>query len=147
MWITGVWHFFEAKEEYARFNPAFELGVDLAPANGRNPRAKNTSLSDRVSQYVIPQGTKQTDAAWEWLKYITAGEGNRDFVKAQGRPSPVPRFNDDPDFQKQIPYWDTLVKKGLSLMSLLPPSPIWGDAEKALGELGDVVLSGKKGVK
>ncbi|MBI3974324.1 MAG: extracellular solute-binding protein [Chloroflexi bacterium] len=147
MWITGVWHFFEAKEEHARFNPNFEYGVDIAPHSARNPRAKPISLSDRVNQYAIPQGAKEPDATWEWLKYITLGEGNRAFVKAQGRPSPVTKFNDDPDFQKQNPYWNTLVKQSLGLMFLLPPSPVWSDAQKALDNVDNVVLAGKKSVK
>jgi multiple sugar transport system substrate-binding protein len=151
MWLDGVWHFGWIKGEAAQFNPQFKSDVAIAPYNARNAQAKPLSLATGVWLYAIPKGAPHVDASFEWMKYITMGEGNRTFVKAQDRPSPAIKINDDPDFVKGNPNWD-LVKKGLTLMTPLPQTSAWtkiyGEAlrrDTPLGRISLEVWSGERG--
>ena len=144
MWNSGVWHFFEIKGEKEIHNPSFQYSAALVPHNVKNSQAKQVSQADVVWLYSLPAGTKKADAAFEWLKYITAGEGNRIFVKAQNRPSPAPKINDDPDFSKDIPLWNTVIKKALEIMVPLPQTPAWGKISTAISKMTTDVLNGAK---
>src|SRR5439155_11546486 len=83
MWDDGVWHFFEIKGEKEIHNPGFQYSAALLPHNVKNAQARQVSQADVVWLYSLSAATKKADAAFEWLKYITMGEGNRVFVKAQ----------------------------------------------------------------
>jgi len=142
MWTQSVAFFYIIKTEATNFNAAFQYGAGLIPHNTKNPRAKQSVLDDTVWVYDIPQGSKKTDAAWEWIKYITAGEGNRRFNLTQFRPSPVVKYNDDPEFSKNNPHWD-VVKKQLSLSQPLPQTPGWAKVNTSLTNMVRRVLSGQ----
>jgi multiple sugar transport system substrate-binding protein len=144
MWDDGVWHFFEIKAEKEIHNPAFQYSATLLPHNVKNSQAKLVSQADVVWLYSLTAATKKADAAFEWLKYITAGEGNRIFVKAQNRPSPAPKINEDPDFSKDIPLWNTVIKKALEIMVPLPQTPAWGKINTAINKMTGDVLNGAK---
>lgn len=144
MWTSGVWHFFEIKGEHPTYNPQFQYGVGLAPMNTRNPQAKPASLAETVWLYSIPSGSKKADGAWEWMKYITMGEGNRLFVKAQNRPSPAIRINEDPDFSKDNPYWNSVVKRALEIMVPLPQTRAWTRIAPVLNKMTTDVMSGAR---
>ena len=92
--------------------PDKEFGVTIFPYNKRNPRAKPRTPVHGGWGFVIPRGISgdTLQAAWEWIKYITAGEGNRKFVGAQDRPSPVKAYNSNPEAIKRNPYWSVLLK-------------------------------------
>ena len=60
------------------------------------------------------------------------GEGNRLFVKAQNRPSPAIKINEDPDFSKDNPHWNTVVKRALEIMTPLPQTRAWNRIAAAL---------------
>jgi ABC-type glycerol-3-phosphate transport system substrate-binding protein len=142
MWTQAVAFFFIIKEEAARYHPGFQYGAGLIPPNTKNPRARPQYLADVVWLYFIPQGGKKTDAAWEWLKYLTVGEGNRTFVLAQGRPSPVVKINDDPEFPKANPHWD-VVKRALNNAVALPQTSAWGRVNTALNAAVTRTLRGE----
>jgi ABC-type glycerol-3-phosphate transport system substrate-binding protein len=144
MWSSGVWHFFEIKGEKELHNPNFQYSAALIPHNARNAQAKPASVADGVWLYSIPANAKKTEAAFEWLKYITMGEGNRLFVKAQNRPSPAIKINEDPDFSKDNPFWNTVVKRALEIMVPLPQTPAWPRLSSALGKMQNDVISGAK---
>lgn len=144
MWTSGVWHFFEIKGEAATYNPQFQYGVSFVPENKKNPQAKPASLADSVRLYAIPAGSMKAAASWEWMKHITMGEGNRLFVKAQNRPSPAIQINDDPDFSKDNPYWNTVVKRALEIMTPLPQTRAWSRIARLLGRMTADVMTGVK---
>ena len=144
MWVSGVWHFFEIKGEKEIHNPPFTYNVAIAPHNAKNPQAKLNSLAEVVWLYSMPNNTKKADAAYEWLKYITMGEGNRIFVKAQNRPSPAFKINEDPDFSKDNPHWNTAIKKSLEIMQPLPQTPAWNKIAAAITKMTNDTLNGVK---
>ena len=144
MWNSGVWHFFEILGEKQIHNPSFTYSVALHPHNAKNPQAKQNSLADVVWLYSVPNGSKKVDAAFEWLKYITMGEGNRIFVKAQNRPSPAVKINEDPDFSKDNPHWNTTIKKALEIMVPLPQTPAWNKIAAALTKMQNDTMNAVK---
>ncbi len=146
MWTETVAFFFIMQNEATKFNPSFQYGAALIPHNTKNTRAKPQYLADVAWLYFIPQGSKKTDAAWEWLKFLTVGEGNKLFVLAQGRPSPVQKFNDDPEFPKVNPHWD-VVKEALTSAVALPQTPVWGMVNGAIGRAVARVLNGESSAK
>jgi len=144
MWNSGPWHFFEIFGEKQIHNPSFTYNVALLPHNARNPQVKQNSLADVVWLYSVPAGAKKVDAAYEWLKHITLGEGNRIFVKGQNRPSPALKINEDPDFSKDNPHWNTTIKKALEIMVPLPQTPAWNKIAAALSKMQSDTLNGTK---
>jgi ABC-type glycerol-3-phosphate transport system substrate-binding protein len=144
MWNSGVWHFFEIKGEKEIHNPSFQYSVSLLPHNVKNSQAKQNAFADVVWLYSIPGGSKKVDAAFEWLKHITMGEGNRIFVKAQNRPSPAFKINEDPDFSRDNPHWNTTIKKALEIMVPLPQTPAWNKIAAALTKMQNDTLNGVK---
>lgn len=125
--------------------PQLNFAGAMMPFNGRNPKARSTNISDIGWNYAILAGSKKADAAWEWLKYISAGEGNAKFFKAQGRPSVVRKFNETPDL-KALPYWDVVLKT-LEAASPMPMSVAWRKIDVLLATLGMDVVTRKKAPK
>ena len=70
---NGVYFAFYQLKQLA---PDLPYGAADFPFSGTNPQAKSLNFSDGGWGYNIPQGAKNPDAAWEWLKYTCAGEGN-----------------------------------------------------------------------
>jgi ABC-type glycerol-3-phosphate transport system substrate-binding protein len=133
-----------AKDEAPAINPSFKMGVALAPPSKASTKA--TYLSDRIYMYAMGNGTKQAEPAYAWLKYLTAGEGNRAFTRAQLRPSPVPKYNDDPALRRESPDWDTIIKVVTST-EMIPQTPAWLDVVTLLEGMADQVLDGKGGTR
>jgi multiple sugar transport system substrate-binding protein len=104
--IAGVWAFFPIGQQ----NPKLEYGVGMFPHNSQMPGAKSQDINDGGWGYDIPRGTKEVAAAWELLKYTCAGEGNLNFFKAQARPTPVKKWNEDPFFKESNKYWDVVIQ-------------------------------------
>lgn len=97
-------------------------GIGLMPHNDRNPKAKSTGVSG-ISYgwgYVIPKGIpkEKQEAAWLFIKFLTTDvRGTGFFSLAQGRPSPVRKFNEAPEFRKLNPNFDRLL---LALQTEVP---------------------------
>jgi multiple sugar transport system substrate-binding protein len=144
MWASGVWHFFEIKGEKEIHNPSFQYHVGIVPHNAKSAQARLNSLAEVVWLYALPADSKKTDAAFEWLKHITMGEGNRIFVKAQSRPSPAIKINEDPEFSRDNPHWNTVIKKALELMTPLPQTPAWNKIAAAITKMQNDTLNGAK---
>lgn len=125
--------------------PPLTFAGAMFPYNARNPRARSTNISDIGWNYAIMAGSKKTDAAWEWLKYISAGEGNAKFFKAQGRPSVVRKYNETPDL-KALPYWDVVLKT-LEAATPMPMSVAWRKVDVLLAALGTDVVARKAAPK
>jgi ABC-type glycerol-3-phosphate transport system substrate-binding protein len=149
LWTSQVAGFFTTLSDAPKVNPSFQLAVGIAPHNAKNAQAKPLSLAEKIWMYSQAAGTtgRRLDAGYEFLKFLTLGEGNKTFVLAQSRPSPVVRFNDDPAFKQQNPWWDTQVKRALSLMAPMPQTPAWADMRTVLDKMTDQVLAGGQGVR
>ncbi|HEX2517745.1 MAG TPA: extracellular solute-binding protein, partial [Chloroflexota bacterium] len=119
LWVGQVAEFFIVLNDGPKANPAFKPAVVTVPHNAQNAQARPLSLAEKIWMYSQAGGTSgpRLDAGYDFLRFLTTGEGNKAFVLAQGRPSPVVKFNDDPAFKQANPWWDTVVKQGLSLMT------------------------------
>jgi multiple sugar transport system substrate-binding protein len=87
MLVDGVWVPATLKSQ----KPDLEYGIALVPYNDANAEATNRNLVEGGWGYAIPTGSKHVAEAWEFLKYVTMGEGNLNFFKAQVRPSRLHR--------------------------------------------------------
>lgn len=99
----GVW--FNIKS----VQPDFDMGMFLIPTK---PGAKLALPATFLSWgYGIAAATKQPDAAWLLTKYVAADEAGAGwFFLEQNRPSPVKRFNDNPEYRKRLPQWDVVLR-------------------------------------
>jgi multiple sugar transport system substrate-binding protein len=140
---NGVYFAFYQLKQLA---PDLPYGAADFPFNGTNPQAKSLNFSDGGWGYNIPQGAKNLDAAWEWLKYTCAGEGNFKFFLAQGRPTPVKKFNERPEFKQASPYFDVL-NRTLANQSLAGVTPAWPDIRTLVSTMVSNVGAGKQSPK
>jgi ABC-type glycerol-3-phosphate transport system substrate-binding protein len=145
LWSNQVAGFFTTMQDGPKVDPAFRWAAALVPHNVRNAQARPASLAEKIWMYSVAQGGKSPDAAWLLQKHLTMGEGNRTFVKAQGRPSPVMRFNDDPDYPRMNPSWD-LVKRALGIMVPMAQTAAWSEIRTVLTTMRNNVMDGKVGV-
>jgi len=120
--MTGVWMFLLLQNQAPQLN----YGVGPAPFNAKNPAAKPVQFAEGLYHYVITKDAKNVDAAWEWIKYITYGEGQRFFFKEQGRPTVVSKYNDDPDYQKSNRHWP-VVRRGFDQMVTDPVTEVFSE--------------------
>jgi multiple sugar transport system substrate-binding protein len=137
--IDGVWIFQQAKAA----NPNLNFGGGMLPYNAKNPQAKSVNVADTGWGYAIPKGAKNVDAAWEWVKYITAGEGNLNFFKGQTRPSPVRKYNEDPFFAQNNPHWP-VVQEILKGSVTYPLNGAQAQINKLLNDMQEEALLKKK---
>jgi multiple sugar transport system substrate-binding protein len=140
---NGVYFAFYQLKQLA---PDLPYGATNFPYNGTNSAAKSLNFSDGGWGYCLPQGAKNPDAAWEWLKYSCAGEGNFKFFLAQGRPTPVKKFNERPEFKQASPYFDVL-NYTLANQSLAGVTPAWPDIRTLLGKMESDIGAGKQSPK
>ena len=90
------------------------FGIGLMPYNEKNPKARSTGVSGMSYGwgYVIPKGLprEKEEAAWLFVKFLTTdARGTGYFMFMQGRPSPVRKFNQNPDYRKVNPAFDRLL--------------------------------------
>jgi ABC-type glycerol-3-phosphate transport system substrate-binding protein len=149
LWVGQAAAFFTITSDAPKANPSFKLAVSVVPHNAQNAQAKPYSLAEKIWMYSQAAGTTgaRVDAGFDFLRYLTYGEGNKAFVLAQGRPSPVVKFNDDPTFKQANPWWDTVVKQGLSLMTPMAQTPAWNTMRTVLDRMTTRVLGGQGGVR
>jgi ABC-type glycerol-3-phosphate transport system substrate-binding protein len=91
--------------------PDFNYGVGFRPYNSNNPNAKFQGVAGLTFGwgYIIPSGLDPAveEAAYKFVRRITFDEaGACEFMKAQGRPSPLIACNEDPSFTERNPHWD-----------------------------------------
>jgi ABC-type glycerol-3-phosphate transport system substrate-binding protein len=137
MQIEGAWQPYR----FGLDAPTFSYAAAMLPYNAKNPRARSTNLADNGFNYGLVSGSKKVDASWEWTKYITAGDGNPKFFRAQGRPSVVRKHNEAPDLKK-LPYWEVVVKT-MEQATAVPMSPAWGKIGAHVDKMAADVLGGK----
>jgi multiple sugar transport system substrate-binding protein len=140
---SGVFFAFQQLKQLA---PDLPYGAANFPLNGTNAQAKSLNFSEGGWGYCIPQGAKNPDAAWEWQKYACAGEGNFKFFLAQGRPTPVKKLNERPEFRQASPYFDVL-NYTLANQSLVGVTPAWPDIRTVMSTMVANVRTGKQAPK
>jgi ABC-type glycerol-3-phosphate transport system substrate-binding protein len=128
---NGIYFAFYQLKQLA---PDLPYGAANFPFNGANPQARSLNFSEGGWGYNIPQGAKNPEAAWEWLKYACAGEGNLNFFLAQGRPTPVKKHNERPEFRQTSPYFDVLMHT-LHNQALAGVTPAWPEIRALVGKM------------
>ena len=118
--FDGIWMFLIMEAQA----PDVDWGVAHVPYNDRNPAARTQYMIEGAWGYAIPTGVKNPDGAWEFLKWTTADEGNREFFIPQVRPSPVKEFNKDPRFGEKFPDAWKLALEVMDLSVHSPASPV-----------------------
>lgn len=149
LWVGQAAAFFTISSDAPKANPAFKLAVSIVPHNAQNAQARPYSLAEKIWMYSQASGTMggRVDEGYDFLRYLTYGDGNKAFVLAQGRPSPVVKINEDPAFKQANPWWDTVVKQALSLMTPLAQTPAWNATRTLLDQMTTRVLNGQQGVR
>ena len=149
LWVGQAAAFFTTASDGPKANPNFKYAVGIVPHNAANTQAKPASLAEKIWMYSQAAGTNgaRVDAGYDLLRYLTYGDGNKAFVLAQGRPSPVVKFNDDPAFKQANPYWDTVVKQGLGLMVPMAQTAAWNATRTVLDQMTARVMAGQQGVR
>jgi len=138
MHVDGVWHLAQLAENA----PDKNVRASLMPYNGDNPDARVRNVGGIGWAYSIPVGSSNPDAAWEFVKYTTAGEGNLNFFLAQGRPTPVIAFNDDPRFAEGNPYLDAFLANAAATDGIVN-SPVQDEIDRIVMEMTEAALLGK----
>ncbi len=126
-----------------------QWGVMLVPYNSANPGAKSTGISglaftwNQVIGKALPANVRE--AAYEWLEFFTMREeGGGWFLLQQGRPSPVRRFNENPEYYDKNPYWDRL-REIMEYDIGVPTTPVQIEVADVLTRELDEVWFGMKG--
>lgn len=137
MHVDGVWHLAQLEANA----PDKNVRASLMPYNADNPDATVANLAIGGWAYSIPVGASNPDEAWEWMKYITIGEGNHNFHLAQLRPSPVIEHNADPAFAEQNPYWAAFIGN-LEATVGRTASPVQAEIDRIIFQMTDEALFG-----
>ena len=117
MFITGVWNY----SFVWSVNPDFNLGSGVRPRKEGSPYA---GANAGTYLYAIPTQSRNREAAWELLKWLTVDEnGGGWFMLAQGRPSPIIAYNRNPAYLEQNPMFP-VVGEALASSALVEILPI-----------------------
>ena len=135
MHVDGIWHY----SQLVASAPTKNVKAAVMPYNGDNPEAGLRNIVEGTWAYSIPTGAKNPEASWLWIKYTCAGEGNHSFFKAQGRPSPVIAYNEDPGMAGDNPFWDVyLLNMAASEKSAI--TPVSGQINELITQMTQEVL-------
>jgi multiple sugar transport system substrate-binding protein len=139
MHVDCVWH----NAQLVANAPDKNVISGLMPYNSDNPDAEVRNIVEGGWGYAIPKGAPNPDAAWLLLKYATAGEGNLSFFKAQGRPTPVIQWNEDPDMAVGNDHWDAYIAN-IEASEKSPVSPVSSQINEIITRMTEEVLFGVK---
>jgi multiple sugar transport system substrate-binding protein len=135
----GHWHFFQLSQEA----PKVAYGVGDIPYNGKNSKAKPTTPNEGSWGYMIPRGVKDPDAAWEFLKYASYGDGGRRLILAQRQASPVRAINESPELSAGNPHWPVVVR-ALQNTLFVQFSPVDAKIKQIVGRMEEQVFYGRQ---
>ena len=138
MRVEGVWFLGVMRRDA----PDINAGVTHLPFDDTNPNAKPRAISDDGWSYGMPAGAQNLEEGWEWVRYLTAGPGNLTFMGNLGRPSSVPKYNDDPLYSAE-PLWGDL-KATLPLVEASPITPVNPDIDQVLKDEMELMMAEKK---
>jgi ABC-type glycerol-3-phosphate transport system substrate-binding protein len=101
-YISGSWTIGQVESG----NKTMKFGLGPIPGFTRQHGA---TAKDGWS-YAINKNSKNKEAAWEFLKFITIDPaGNGEFCKAQNRPCPIAAVNQDPHYQVMGEMWPNMI--------------------------------------
>ncbi|MCD6291479.1 MAG: ABC transporter substrate-binding protein [Anaerolineae bacterium] len=152
IWFTGVWAFGHLKTwDPELWKDTNSWGAALRPYNGNNPKAAHHGVSGLqwAWGYVIPKNLPKEvqDAAYKWVEFLgTDPRGGCYFLFKQGRPSPVKKCNENPEYYKANPYWDVVLKSLESDVSV-PITPVQSQIDDILNQAIQEAFYGKKDPK
>ncbi|NLA57354.1 MAG: ABC transporter substrate-binding protein [Firmicutes bacterium] len=125
-----------------RYNPSLDYGVFATPyPEGGRPNV--TTFGGSV--FAIPVGSKNPEAAWRFIEWITGPEGQKRLARVFTNMPPRADVARDPELLEEIP----ILKFGLSLLegpnafADSVPIPVW---EQYLAELGRAEEAVTRGV-
>ncbi len=108
------------------------------PRNANNSNSKGYTPSLGGWSFCIATAGKDQEAAWEWIKFTTVSKYAGDFVKAQNRPSPMVKWNEDPEVASRNRFWPVVAKDLATGIGVPAPSnqpqfyQLWLDMEDAI---------------
>lgn len=147
--IDGTWFYKMAEEAGINF------GLTLIPAYEAQGDKTYSALD--TSNFYIPSTAKNPDGAWDFLKYITMGDGAKMFITLKGDLPAVKSLLEDSDVASSSAAYDVYLKvlsdstlvsmpslldgSGLStaLNSAIDSVMLGGSAEEAVKEAQDTV--------
>jgi multiple sugar transport system substrate-binding protein len=91
----------------------------------------------------IPKSSKNQEAAWEWLKWMTGPQGGLDFTNFGGGHSAAVDVLKAPDFIKKYP-WAPDLQKALETCKARPQTPHWTAIQTAIVDMSTAILSGQQ---
>lgn len=101
-------------------NPDFPLGAGPRP---KQEGSQYIGVNQGTWSYAIPATVANKEAAWQLLKWLTIRQESAGwFIRAQGRPSPIVKYNRHPDYLKINPLMPVLgqVLDQVAQMRILP---------------------------
>ena len=146
-WLPGTYvainHGAAWVDQLQKSAPNLRWAATLLPKNGKNPKAEYGTPTYAGWTYMIPKGARNLQAAWEWVKYTTAGEGQRGFiVKNQLRASPAKIYNKDPEVAAKNPIWQ-LILDDLDVARPIAVSSVHTEIREVMYVLVENALYGK----
>lgn len=100
--IDGTWFYKMATDAGIHF------GLTLIPAY--EAQGDKTYSAIDTSNFYIPSTAKNPDGAWDFLKYITMGDGAKMFITLKGDLPALQSLLDDPDVQSGSDSYDVYLK-------------------------------------
>jgi ABC-type glycerol-3-phosphate transport system substrate-binding protein len=101
MSVCGPWLWYMSQQYLVN------TGITLRPHNHK----EYASTASAGWGYGIMHGSRNHEAAWEFVKWMTIEEaGGGWFTLAQSRPSAVMDFNRNPEYFSQNPYWPVIIQ-------------------------------------
>jgi ABC-type glycerol-3-phosphate transport system substrate-binding protein len=136
MHMDGPWFFNILREEAPHMMD--KVGVFLVPINGENPDAVQRKLAHGIPGYAIPKDSKNPEAAWEVLKYISM-EGGCEFFLRQGRTDTPLVTCTDEQTKAENPFYDTFVANVAAVQAVQAP-PSYSQIHVRLKEMEESAL-------
>jgi multiple sugar transport system substrate-binding protein len=121
--------------------------------NATDPQ--KSRAADRVGWTGVPNGmrgvwnlgmakdSRNKDAAWELIKWMTGPDGSRLFTTFGGGHSPRYDVLRSPDFQQKYP-WAGDLQKALEASRARPQTPNWNGIQTVIIDMTSAVLSGQQ---
>ena len=124
-----------------RYNPNLDYGVFATPAP-EGGRENVTTFGGSV--FAIPVGTKNADAAWRFIEWITGPEGQKKLAKVFANMPPRVAVAKDPEVLEAVP----ILEFGLSLLEGPNafgdlPLPVWEQYQAEMGRAEEAVTRGE----
>lgn len=127
------------------YNIATDAGVNfgLMPVPGTEATGGTGWSPIDTSMMYIPTTSTHKEGAWDFMKYICMGEGNKMFCMLKGDLPPTTTLLDDPDISGKSPAYETFLEiiANNNLRSL-PPFLQTAEYDKAIRDAVESVMLG-----